>query len=282
MSDGKSLEQKIIEELEKTGFPTEIVTADLLRQHGYGVLHNPSYLDDIQKISREFDIRAYKSWHFDKMGLSWSVAVYLCVECKKSKSSWVFFMSPDNHKTREQSMTRDEIHTDKESLGKIGPINDFGDVAPESSLDGISLLEYHHYYSLPYRARTYFEPLKQKDQTTVGQSIYSAVMSCTKAVLFSSGEKRYDRHVKFFYPVVIFDGDMFEAHVASDKTISLVTTQHVQLSHHYLTATRGRSPLNSDEFIVDVVRDDYLPNFLGIIEQEMEMLRDALRDGIAQ
>jgi hypothetical protein len=88
-------ETKILQELQKTGYPTEIVSASLMQWRGWGVIHNPTYLDDSEDRSREFDIRAYKSFDFEDG--RFSIGVYLITECKKSEKPWVFFMTPERY-----------------------------------------------------------------------------------------------------------------------------------------------------------------------------------------
>lgn len=58
----RSLEESILEELERTGFPTEIVAARTIERCGWSTILNPLYIDPREKVSREFDIRAYKFW----------------------------------------------------------------------------------------------------------------------------------------------------------------------------------------------------------------------------
>ena len=65
MSESKTQEENIISELQKTGYPTEIVGASIMQQRGWGVLHNPSYLDDREGQSREFDIQAFREWRME-------------------------------------------------------------------------------------------------------------------------------------------------------------------------------------------------------------------------
>ena len=100
MSDDQPLENKILEELRKTGYPTEIVTASIMQNRGWGVLHNPSYLDDIELRSREFDVRAYRQWRVEALPEatnSLTIGVYLVCESKKSEKPWVFFTTPEEY-----------------------------------------------------------------------------------------------------------------------------------------------------------------------------------------
>jgi hypothetical protein len=94
----EKLEKDILHELEKTGYPTEVVSSSILQQHGWGVTHNPSYRDDLEGGNREYDIRVYKSWKYsiskeDNKPLD----VFLLIECKKSEQPWVFFTTTESH-----------------------------------------------------------------------------------------------------------------------------------------------------------------------------------------
>ena len=91
------LEDKILQEIDKTGYPTEIVCASAMQNRGWAVVHSPSYLDDLENRSREFDIRAYRTKRQDVRGHNYSVGIYLMTECKKSEKPWVFFTTPERY-----------------------------------------------------------------------------------------------------------------------------------------------------------------------------------------
>jgi hypothetical protein len=55
-----SLEKKILEDMEKTGYPTEIMSASIMQGRGWEVTHKPSYWDEDERKSREFDIIAFR------------------------------------------------------------------------------------------------------------------------------------------------------------------------------------------------------------------------------
>src|SRR5690348_2408792 len=90
-------EKNIVDELVKTGFPTEIVAGAAMASWGYGVIHSPAYFDHVELKSREFDLRAFKTWNVVDETPKWSVSLYLVAECKKSETPWVFFTTPEFH-----------------------------------------------------------------------------------------------------------------------------------------------------------------------------------------
>ncbi len=73
-------------EIEKTGFVLEFLVSQVLQQHGWTVINNKYYVDDVQNAVREIDIVAYK------VGAIRDFHVYttLIVSCKKtSNDAWV-------------------------------------------------------------------------------------------------------------------------------------------------------------------------------------------------
>src|SRR5947208_2381896 len=99
MNSMKTLEQSMIDELQKTGYPTEIVSASIMQQRKWAVIHNPSYLDDNEDRSREFDIRAYHEKSFGHSEATFAIGTYLVTECKKSEKPWVFFTTAEQHQS---------------------------------------------------------------------------------------------------------------------------------------------------------------------------------------
>jgi hypothetical protein len=77
----------ILKELHKTGYPTEIIAAAVMKRRGWAVVHNPTYVDDIEHRGREYDIHAGRVYNDGPIQLG----VFLAAECKKSEKPWVFF-----------------------------------------------------------------------------------------------------------------------------------------------------------------------------------------------
>lgn len=119
------------------------------------------------------------------------------------------------------------------------------------------------------------------------KTIYGAVMSAVKATLFHDKDERKDNWLRIYYPVVIFNGNMFEAQVDDKKEVEILSTKHLQLSFSYkmpvaLSKERvGWAPsiwTNYHEFIVDIVHEDYLDEFLQLIEDEQDKLAGILQE----
>ena len=143
------------------------------------------------------------------------------------------------------------------------------------------LREFHHYYQADELARTYYEPFKGHEKSNRTNMIYSAVMSSVKATLFNNmyGES-HEGWLGIFYPLIIFSGDLYKARVKSDKSVELESADHVQLSFHYtlpIAEKRRRSTWGRQlAYIVDIVHEDHLDQFLAMIESEHSLLKDLL------
>jgi hypothetical protein len=261
-----SQEDSIREELIKTGFPTEVVSSTIMQGRGWFVMHNPSYLDDAEDRSREFDIRAYKAKKETYHSKEYSVGIYLVTECKKSDKPWVFFTTPEKHlNSRLGGVIRWRLEKKQA----------FSDRSNEISLISDSHLRaFHHYFREARLARTFHQVFRKENERS--QMIYSAVMSVVKATLFLTRKSfaRSETWLRIYYPLVIFSGDLFEAQVQPNKEIKLLQSKHLQLSFNYFTpevqqTTYGQS---ENEFIIDIVHEDYLDEFLKAIEAEHETI----------
>jgi hypothetical protein len=272
MTYEKPLKQKIIDEIEKTGFPTEIRCASILEQKGWGILHNPSYIDDIENISREFDIRAYKKWSYSVASDQYGIGVYLIIECKKSEKPWVFFTTPEKY----QFTRLGDIIKWNYQNKKI-----FSDsYSSDSFISDASLKEYHHYFQKPYLARTYFEPFKNQSKNEASQMIFTAIMSSIKATLFHLQDRVANNWLHLYYPLIIFNGELFEAKIDPEKNIQVLEAPHIQLSFSYMIPQRERTYSiweGQRKFIIDIIKENYIEDYLRIIENEHLILRDSLQ-----
>lgn len=271
MSDKSSLEEAIIADLEKTGYPTEIIAAAIMERRNWMIAHNPSYVDDSEGQSREFDIRAYRKKDLMINGKDFALGYYLITECKKSLKPWVFF-------TTEESYIRPRLGSviKSKAPNKLTLFTNYHN--PESLVPDDTLRKFHHYFQQQRLARTFYEPLKGQEKSGHSQMIYSAVMSAIKATLFLANDQPIESWLRVFYPLIVFSGDLFEARVNAAKKIDLLRTQYIQLSFNYVEPQKKPDYRLSfvweriQEFFIDIVHEDYLNQFLDEIENEQVIL----------
>ena len=278
MTDKTSLEQKVLDELQKTGYPTEIISASVMQRRNWGIIHNPSYLDDSEGRSREFDIRAYQQRVFTLSDKKYSVGMFLITECKKSEKPWVFFTTLEKHnysrlgKFIKWSMASRQVFS--------------SDYSSNAMILDDELRKFHHYFQQKHVARTFHEPFKGQEKSSHTSMIYSAVMSSIKATLFHLNEVSSQSALIVYYPLIVFSGDLFEARVGSAKDIKLFPVNYIQLSFNYITRHESRQSDWAREiphnFIVDIVQENYLEKFLEVIEFEHELLASHLEKALTE
>lgn len=255
----------ILDELRKTGYPTEIIASSVLRNRGWAVVHNPTYMDDVENRSREFDVQAGRILDGGPINLG----IFLLIECKKSEKPWVFF-------TTERDPEAPGIETCINTTS--GPLNLLADFQGRPALFSPSLLREEHHYQTPQRlARTFYEPFKGKERDERSPMIYAAALSAIKAVLFHANRNAStSTWAGVYYPIIVFCGTMYEAIVNSSTDIELAEVEHLLMSFRYFPP-RSATRRDSDEFLIDVVRDTHLDAYLGVVENEhTRMYQDVL------
>jgi hypothetical protein len=85
----EELKRKIMEDIKKTGFITELEIGSLLLRNGWRVGHSSSYNDKDLEKAREIDIIAYKGFYNEE--IDFRFGIQLIFEIKKTSRHWVIF-----------------------------------------------------------------------------------------------------------------------------------------------------------------------------------------------
>ncbi|MFC5549523.1 hypothetical protein [Massilia aerilata] len=86
--------EKYAEHIKKTGFVLEFQVTKALQAHGWNVITNKYYVDDVQESVREIDLVSYKISYVGKM----RIYTALIISCKKSEeNAWVLLARKPNH-----------------------------------------------------------------------------------------------------------------------------------------------------------------------------------------
>lgn len=235
---GEELNEKILKDIRKTGFPSELCTQAALTAAGWQVSGNRYYLDEDEQKGREVDLDAHRNI-FDDDGKPhvcvWSM---LSIEVKKSVKPWVVFSSP----------------LDK-FLGLGG---------------GYSLLHHNHnvdHGNLPYEVIMRKHPAQGASR--LGRSLYvafsdgetnpsafGAIVSASKAAYAAHGKAAEHREawdtdsvdITFYTPVVVLEGKLFECYLDDRGEPVLMETSSITFSLNYLSrAYKERT------YLIDIV-----------------------------
>ncbi|MEM0095679.1 MAG: hypothetical protein QW660_03490 [Candidatus Bathyarchaeia archaeon] len=86
------LEERIIKDLEKSGYPLEIYTTSILESKDWGVINQDGYLDAEEGKWRTIDISAFKKIDVPNSPVYQVLHFTLTVECKRSEKPWIFWV----------------------------------------------------------------------------------------------------------------------------------------------------------------------------------------------
>jgi hypothetical protein len=252
----------IKDELKKRGYPLENYIQSLLAGSGWHVQPNAYFLDKDTEKGRELDIKAtFDNFKAD----SWtSFLPTLLVQCRRLPgNAWIFFSVPK---------TVLHLRIAKYSLMDFLEIRDFYDIfdVKETHFDKREVL-----------ATNYCEIITDKNKSNRrNDNIWECAMTLIKATsqdmeLEVSDTERYltvdissDEFFKdpfelisIFYPVIVFDGKMYEAKFSNDE----ITLERREYIHLFIDYMSGRY---KGTFCIDVVTK----------ERFQEYLKDVLTD----
>ncbi len=251
----KDFTKRILDEINKSGFPLEIHTSTVLNQEGWFVENNPNYFDDKIKEHREIDIVAHKPSKKFKNGHN-----LLVIECKKSANKpWLFF----KQKKVENSVLNMNIAA-------------FGDGSEYKWYEDFMV---EHYYSKNFICTYYMVPYLSQSNENRGKNqesdIYRAVKQVMNALIFYSTRESRNinkykfKDIKFIYPVIIFDGVLLSAFIEENE-IDIKEENHILLSINLELDDAAELRWGAKEsklvfckpFIIDIVKKEYLKQYL--------------------
>ncbi len=247
----EKLEERILEKISKTGFPLELRVSELLNNIGYYVANNPYYVDLDEDKGREIDLRALKNYDFKIEGTQYFVRHCLLIECKKSSDKpWVIFTSPET--------SYDSEYFDVDCSGADFDSDIQGSLKVFDQLENI-----HPFCKHKRRGRSFFEPFKNN---LAGETIFKALISTAKASIgmrdnkFASG----GNSMCFFYPIVVFEGKLFEAYLNKGK-IEIIETDRLMVSFFYES-----SRYKNERFTIPIITEELFGTFLNELDAVLD------------
>jgi hypothetical protein len=279
----KSIEDRILDEIRTTGYPLELDVADWLISNGWHIFPNYLYEDvETQKL-RTVDIAAnYPLARASKLA-------HLVLECKTSSKGkpWIFLLT--HSIVEEQLSLRDKKGSFLvPSIVSIGGILvslfqsyvDFeGGVG--KSMESESLLQNllekanrTHFFDndLPRAHSCYVAFRKGRDKEDVPDDFVKAVHqingACAELI-----------EMPFRSPVlatIVFRGDMFGLRKSGNEMKLFPINHALYLNQYFLKVDASQLPKHSiPPPIIDVVKDTYFEEYLGLLRCDLEILEEA-------
>ena len=244
---------RLLEAVEKSGFPLELRAAHLLQQFGYEVATNLYYVDQDEGKGREIDIRALRNYKFRGVHDDdlW-VRHCLFIQCKRSsKGPWAFFTSP--------ATGYDAALTDPLVSGLT--TNAKWSEPPIPTL----LQSTHPLGRLVRRGRSFTEPLKKEGTE---ETIFSALVTAAKATINAVNSSFCAGYgsVCFYFPVVLLDGELWDVHLKGDGSLDAEPASRVGFSFFY------QSPNYQQRLLMPIVTWEDFKAFLQDLDKTLELI----------
>jgi hypothetical protein len=217
-SDGA---EKVVAAIRQMGFPVELHVSEALTKRNYYVANNLYYVDQDEDKGREIDARALKNFAFAFGNHTIWVRHCLLIECKRATKGrpWVVFTSPTNAYDR----AFDEL--DHTGLKELRPL--VKELRP-------ILKHIHPFEVTSRRGRAFGELFREGDEARSTDPVFKALITAVKATRatrdgdFGNGPL----NVFFFYPIVVFDGPLWESRLEEGEiTAAQVDTLVASVSY---------------------------------------------------
>jgi len=254
--------KNIAKEINKTGFPLELRVSKSLQGKGYHIANNLYFIDQDEGKGREVDMRALKHYEFKSGGKTYFVYHCLLIECKKSaEKPWIIFTSP---KTVYDSLL---FYLHCRGVKKNIKWVDYGIPAKMEKIHPLSISK--------RRGRSFFEPFKSDKE---GKTIYESLIKSVKAAIAMRDNEFgvFSNTVCIYYPVVIFDGKLYEAYLDDRNKIVPQKADSIMVSFFY------ESPKYQDErFIVPIVTERYLSTFCSDLDSILQFYGEFFKNNMS-
>jgi hypothetical protein len=290
LSVPKVNESEMKEAIWKSGYLMEKRITAFLRKEGYKAVANRGFMDQETNKSREYDVYAYKDIEVYEAG-SYGIYPTLICECKNNAQPVVFFVQEEGFEPLIDEVRVSGIPSKIWKGNKYVSVQEFTKVG-----------SFHHYCKPEVPIATQcctFEVKKgtsswmaSHGETSYGEKLYEIFRTLTKALeqeidndfrnmsqwLVPEEMEREYIDLSFYYPVVIFQGDIYAVSVGKNdlpekNELTLKKCDHVQYNPEFFSFYNNEVI----SYHMDVISEEYLSSYLRIIDREMLVIEQILQ-----
>lgn len=260
-----TLEDYLIEKVKKSGYPLEIEVSNALENERFVIFNTQYYYDEEAHQGRDIDIYALplEPDPYDDKLLPFRLRTDVAIECKKSEThAWVFYTRP--------RIPMSSIYMGGQLRTTIPTLKEFSIESFNWFLEQKCLI--FHYDGFERIAIAYEEIKKKKMSAETGKGssrreIFEAINQLVKFTCYENhqtsnriaemSEISSREFITIFFPIVVFDGDMFEVFFEYGEP-------KLEKRNHILLATHYRCPYcrEAESFTIDIVHHSYFSEFL--------------------
>ncbi|RQW84441.1 MAG: hypothetical protein EHM79_13915 [Geobacter sp.] len=249
MPENKQLQDKLIEWLEKQGYPHEMEVALAFQNHGFRVFQSDYYDDPETGDKREIDLIAFK----DADSENFKFRISFAVECKSSYDKpWVLFTSNKSRiNNYSRVMQRASSESGKKLLLKLTDREDVKD-----------FLLFNIGKRPAYGITQGF--------TSGADVTFAAINGAAKAAI-AKVAKPVSKTFHLVFPIVCVGGRLFEYFINDDGDKKLEEIKHGTLL--------WRNPLlGTTHTIIPIVTSSAITEYLDAVSAEVEILLNSCTD----
>jgi hypothetical protein len=265
--ENKTLEKHLIKQIKRSGYPLEIETSEILESRHFVVFNSEYYFDEEAQKGRDLDIYALplEPDPLNDAILPFRLRFELAIECKKSDAyAWVFYTRP--------RLPMSSVYVGGQLTTTFPKRKKWSEDSADWFFDRECLKL--HYDRFDRIAIAYDELKKDKANEKAGShrnEIFEATNQLVKFVNYLNhrtgklvselpAETPYREVIMILFPVIVFDGDMFEVFFKGNEPM-LWKTKHILLStHRYCPYCK-----ESKSFTIDIVHRSYIEEFTDLL-----------------
>jgi hypothetical protein len=270
MSDGKGdLEKKIVADLKKSGFGSELLAVEIFAEKGWRTFAGSAYLDDSEGKFREIDIQATYSYFTERFSpVDFSLEFSITADVKRSEKPWVVL-----RRAISTSMERLDIGFDF-IMGSFLSINNLPDSLGNYKDE---LFRYSVGDRLGWVGHGIHESFKEPSSKSQWYSAFSSMCKATDNNL-AEWQNAYVHRTgflcQFAQPLLILDGYLYSTWINSSREIELEPINEATVRFPY----RSKNFNRSDSIHVDIVTLSHLGEYLDCVPLKLEVMAAKVQD----
>jgi|ERR1051325_321411 hypothetical protein len=264
------LEKKLIEDLEKSGFSSELRAIRTFLSCEWGCTGFANYFDLDEEKIRGVDLLAIQASEEVLSNGVFVRAEFLIVgEVKKSQKPWILFKENRHY-------IIDDYVNNLVYLCDPRPPYSFKDAMAQDSLYkkfGWTAYGIHESFKDPdAQARSYSALITVSKAAESILETYSAAYKEQEQHAKDSGEKLTERILQFVKPIIILDGLLVAASLKENGEIALEEVKYAPIEFHF--KSKG---CRKGTYLVDIVTLDNLKEYIEISEKRRQTMLDRIK-----
>jgi len=259
----EELREKLVEDLEKSGFGSEMRAIKIFLDRGWRCSGGYYYFDEDEGKNKETDLVARKIIYEElDNGMDIDIGYHVVAEVKKSEKPWVVFKKGFIYESLESTDAWNNLIYNFNLPCEPHQLKD--------ALSENSLLKV-----LKWKGYSIHESFKKPDAPSRWYSAFVSICKAAENELAnnSSNSESGDWYELFLVkPLVILDGILVSASLTDDGNMLLEDTKFAPFEFFHKSKNSTK-----DTYRVDVVRLDYLDEYIELSEARLKSIHDRLR-----